>query len=169
MMSRPLQAADPRSIHPAQPTVPPVPPAGLLEAYKKHVEELNRIEDRQNKIIALILGILSAAGTLLSKSGFDVDDAQKAYFSLVALVVAGIGQHAINELHDMRIAVRDLLVRCEIGLGFYEVGAFLAGKTLYTDYEWQYPTRGAWMKQNYWIVWLVCAGFLVLLLFGKDL
>ncbi len=146
-----------------------MPSAALLEAYKKHVEELNRIEGRQNKTIALILGILSAAGTLLSKGGIDVDNPQKAYFCLVALVIVGVGQHAINELHDMRIAVRDLLVRCEIGLGFYEVGAFLAGKMLYTDYEWRYPTRGAWMKQNYWIVWVVCAGFLVLLFFGKHL
>jgi hypothetical protein len=88
---------------------------------------------------------------------------------LIALVLAFIGQHAVNELHNLRIAVRDLLVRCEIALRFYEVGAFLEQKPLYTNYEKKYPTRGDWMKQNYWIAWLVCVGFLLLLWFGKHI
>jgi len=144
-------------------------PNAILEAYKKHVEELRGIEDRQQKSIALILGILSAAGTLLIKEGGLLDPVPKLYVSLLALIVVGIGQHAINELHDLRIATRDLLVRCEIALRFYEAGAFLKGRMLYTNYELDYPARGAWMKQNYWIVWIVCAGFLILLWFGKSI
>jgi hypothetical protein len=144
-------------------------PGALLESYKKHVEELRGIEDRQNKAIALLLGIFSAAGTLLIKEATDLGYAPKVYVTLLALVVVGIGQHAINELHDMRTAVRDLLVRCEIALGFYEPGAFLVGKPLYTNYELKYPTRGNWMKQNYWIVWSVSLGFLVLLWLRKHI
>jgi hypothetical protein len=142
----------------------PPPSVALLEAYKKHVDELKGIEDRQNKIIALILGILSAAATLLIKKGTDdLELAPRIYISMVALVIVYIGQHAINELGDLRRAVRDLLVRCEIALRFYEVGAFLKGRMLYTSYERGYRTRGGWLKQSYWFVWLVCVGFIVLL------
>ena len=144
---------------------PVLPPASssLLEAYKKHTGELSGIEDRQNKTIALLLGIFSAAGTLLLKDGSHVGYFGATYLSLMAIIITCIGHHAINELHDLRIAVRDLLVRCEIGLGFYRDDAFLAGRPLYTPYEGKYPTRGGWMKQNYWIVWVVAAGFIGLL------
>lgn len=141
----------------------PPPSAALLEAYKKHAEELKGIEDRQNKIIALILGILSAAATLLIKGTDDFGWAPRLYISVVALVIVGIGQHAINELGDLRSAVRDLLVRCEIALRFYEVGAFLKGRMLYTSYERGYRKRGGWLKQSYGFVWAVCVGFIVLL------
>jgi hypothetical protein len=135
----------------------------LLQAYKKHVEELRGIEARQSKVIALILGILSAAGTLFINGKITLEVAQKVYVSLLAIVVVYIGQHAIGELHDFRIAVRDLLVRCEIALRFYENSAFLNEEMLYTDYEKGYPTRGNWMKQDYWIVWLVSVVFLLVL------
>jgi hypothetical protein len=79
-MSRPLPE-DPETIRPAQQTVGPSqssPPSGLLEAYKKHVEELRGIEDRQNKIIALLLGIFSSAGTLLIKEAVHLGCGPKA-------------------------------------------------------------------------------------------
>ena len=140
------------------------PPGALVEAYKKHVAELSGIEDRQSKIIAVLLGILSAAGTLLIKEAANLGRGPKVYVSLVTVAIVVIGHHAVNEFHDLRIAVRDLLVRCEIALRFYEVGKFLEGKPLYTDYELGYPTRGNWMKQSYIrIVWLVCVGFILLL------
>ena len=107
----------------------------------------------------LLLGIFSAAGTLLSKSG--VSPAQKIYFTIVAVAVLGIGYYANVELHKLRTAVRDLLVRCEIALGFFREDLFLSGDKLYTDYELAYA--GRWMRRRYWIVLLVGAGFLVLL------
>jgi hypothetical protein len=155
-------------IHRAGPALSPwAPREGLLEAYKKHVEELRGIEDRQSKTVALLLGVFSAAGTALAKGGLGRHIGPKIFLSLMALAIVFVGQHAISELHDMRIAARDLLVRCEISLGFYELGAFLKGRMLYTKYELEYPTRGAWMTQYYWIVWVVCAGFIGMLFFGK--
>lgn len=156
--------------------IQPAPPAALLEAYKKHVEELRGIEDRQNKTIALLLGILSAAGTLLLKPVDHMDWPIKLYISLVAFALVILGHHTINELHDLRIAVRDLLVRCEVALRFYEVDKFLQGDMLYTDYEKEYATgkkggwikqtfgkKGRWIKHTYWIVWSVCVAFVLLL------
>jgi hypothetical protein len=135
----------------------------LIEAYKKHAEELRGIEDRQSKTVALLLGILSAAGTLLLKPSVHLTLFPKLYISAVALVIVYVGNHAINEFHDLRTAVRDLLVRCEVALRFHEAGVFLEGKPLYTQYELGYANRGAWMKQNRWIIWFVCAAFLLLL------
>ena len=67
---------DKKSMCPAQPG----PPGALIEAYKKHVEELRGIDDRQSKIIALLLGVLSAAGTLLIKEAAP-SSAAKRYMS----------------------------------------------------------------------------------------
>jgi hypothetical protein len=140
------------------------PPTALLEAYKKHVEELRGIEDRQNKTIALILGIFSAAGTLLIAKQGDIPLPPKLYVTFVAVALVWIGQHAVDELHDLRIAVRGLLVRCETALGFYQTDKFFQGEMLYTTGEQEYALgKGAWMKQNYRIVWGVSTAFLVLL------
>jgi len=161
-MSRPPPEADPKTMHPAPPAASPAPPApsaALIEAYKKHALELSGIEDRQSKLTVLLLGVFSGAASVLLVKGAHLDCPQKVYVSLVALMVMVVGQHVINELHDLRIAVRDLLVRCEIGLRFYEVGTFLAGQPLYTDYEAMYATRGGWTKQYFLVVWLVALGF----------
>jgi hypothetical protein len=163
---------DLNSLRPAPRTGEPgqsSPPGALLEAYKKHVEELRGIEDRQQKVIALILGIFSAAATLLIEKGASIERPAKLYITILALIIVFIGRHAIHELHDLRVATRDLLVRCEIALRFYEVDAFLKGRMLYTSYELDFPKRGKWMKENYWIVLSVCVGFLVLLWFGKEI
>src|ERR1039457_2118486 len=75
----------PESIHPAQQPGESHRFEALLEAYKKHAEELRGIEDRQSKTIALVLGILGAAGTLLIK-GVELQPAPKV---IVWLVCAG--------------------------------------------------------------------------------
>ncbi len=161
---------DKKSMHPAQQSGgsgQSGPPAALLEAYKKHIEELRGIEDRQGKIVALVLGVLSAAGTLLIKEKVPLAGIPKVFVLAVAFAIVFIGRHAVHELHDMRIAARDLLVRCEIALRFYKHGVFLKEKPLYIDYELDYPTRGKWMKENYYIVWLVYVGFVLLLWQGQ--
>src|SRR5205807_7275612 len=103
----------------------------------------------------LILGIFSAAAMLLTKTGFPHSYPIVIYLSVMAFIIGGIGFHAIDELHDLRVAARDLLVRCEIGLGFYDSGAFLKEEMLYTNYELAYPMRGGWMRQYRWIVVMV--------------
>jgi len=80
-MSRPPPEADPKKMHPTQP-IGAQPPTALLEAYKKHAQELSGIEDRQYKIIVLLLGIFSAAATLLLAKDVHVDLAQKIYVSV---------------------------------------------------------------------------------------
>jgi hypothetical protein len=163
-MSRP--EPDPghtRSLHPNR-FSQPAPSQGLLEAYKKHVEELRGIEDRQNKTIALLLGIFSAAGTLLLKKDVEIPWPALTYITAIAVALLLIGQHAVNEFHDLRVAVRDLLVRCETALRFYETGAFLEGEMLYTKEEQEYAIgKGGWMKENYWIVYVVGGAFIFLL------
>jgi hypothetical protein len=131
------------------------------EAYRKHSTELSAIEDRQNKMILLLLGILSAAGTLLNNQC--PDPAVVWYIAFVAIVIVSMGHHANNELADLRKASRDLLVRCETALGYYSKDIFTNGKALYTDYENGYARRGGWLKRYFSIVWLVLAGFLILL------
>jgi len=159
-MSRPLE---PWETIPKDPIKEPGTTPGLVEAYKKHAEELRCIEDRQRQIVAMVIGIFSAAATLLAKDWVPHSPLVMVYLSVMALAIGWIGFHSINELHDLRVAVRDLLVRCEIGLGFYSPGAFLREKMLYTDYELHYRKRGKWMRQDHWIVAMISASFIVLL------
>ena len=168
MKRPPTLPADLASLQAARPE-PSDPPKALVEAYKKHVDELRGIEDRQNKMIALLLGIFSAAATLLTKGWLNAGTAQKAYVTLIAVVLIWIGQHAVNEFHALRIAVRELLVRCEIALRFYETNVFITGSMLYTKDEIEYHTKGGWLKQYYLLVWAVGAAFIVILWFGKHM
>jgi hypothetical protein len=167
-MGRPETTSEKRKLmHPTKRTSSTDSHGTLVEAYKKHAEQLRWIEDRQDKTIGLLLGIFGAAGTLLIKEGVHMGWQLTLYVSVISVLIAVMGQHAITELHDLRVAARDLLVRCEIALGLYEVDRFLDRDALYTEYERDYPKRGTWMKQNSWIVWIVCAGFIVLLWWVK--
>src|SRR5260370_20634474 len=105
-MSRPLERLGSISKNPVE--MPKT--TALLEAYKKHTEELRRIKDRQHQIVALVIGIFSAAATLLTKGWVPDSLLGVAYLSVVALAIGWVGFYSINELHDLRIAVRDLLV-----------------------------------------------------------
>jgi hypothetical protein len=158
-MSRPSEPLELISKNPAA----KLETTALLEAYKKHTEELRRIEDRQHQIVALVIGIFSAAATLLTKGWVPDSLLVVAYLSMVALAIGWLGFHSINELHDLRIAVRELLVRCEIGLGFYKLGAFLEERMLYTEYELHYQKRGKWLRLEHWIVAMICLTFVALL------
>jgi hypothetical protein len=86
--------------------------------------------------------------------------APKAFLTFLAVAIVALGHHAVHEMHDLRTATRDLLLRCEIALGAFVPGRYPPHVGLYTDYELQYPAHGAWLKQNYAFVWALLAAFL---------
>jgi len=114
----------------------------LLEAYKKHSTELVSIEDRENKFLALISAGYVAGATATSTIDLRGYPHLACFFVVIVVLSAALGRHVVHEAHDLRQAVRDMLVRCELAMDFYKSGAFLKGRPLYGDAERCYAGKG---------------------------
>jgi hypothetical protein len=143
-------------------------PEALRDAYKRHATELLAIEEQQSKLLLVILGIFSAGATLLSSSklvaGSRMTWPVQIGLTVITLSIFWLWKWHTQERHEYRQAVRDLLVRCELGLGFYTDSAYLSGTTLYTSEELLFPTKGRFLRWSYFgPVALVATGFLLAL------
>ena len=114
----------------------------LHEAYRKHSTELASIEDRENKFL-----VLTSAGYVAGATAISTIDLQGHYyivcfFVAIASLTVALGLHVIHENGDLRQAVRDMLVRCELAMDFYTPGVFLKDIPLYGDVERRYSGKG---------------------------
>jgi len=139
----------------------------LVEAYRKHSTELASIEDRLNKLVLIILGVFGAGATAISKAQLARGPAGVIIF-LVA-VFAYFGVHYVFEIHQVRAAVRYLLVRCEIEMGFYSLPRcgsknIPADKQLYSEEELRFPTKGRFLRNTYAAVIILAASGLISLI-----
>jgi hypothetical protein len=126
----------------------------LYEAYKKHSAELRSIEDGENKLLLLILAIFGAGVTAASKVDLRCHPVLAIYFTAIATALAIAGNHVVNENHDLRIVVRDLLVQCEQAMDFYTPGKFLKDDPLYQDAERHYACKGQHLRDfSRWVIW----------------
>ncbi len=156
---------------------PPQKAEALREAYKRHSSELVTIEEQQGKLLLVMLGIFSAGATFLAsyyKNGSTPDSTPELRLELPVRLGLTVITGALLwlwgwftfERHNYRQAVRDLLVRCELALGFYAKDAYLEGDSLYTQEERGFPSKGGFMLWNHFlIVVLAGVGFLVILWF----
>jgi hypothetical protein len=136
----------------------------LLEAYKKHAAELSSLEDRLNKIVLLILGLFGAGVTAVSTINLKGEWPIALCFALIVVGVGLLGHHAVGEAADLRKAVRDLLVRCELAMDFYTPDKFVRGKALYDDAEREYPKKGGSLTLPSDLVIAVAAALLIALI-----
>ena len=110
-----------------------------------------------------MLGIFSAGATLIASGHVDLSCGLRwALTGLsVALVLPSI--HYNSELHRLRGVTRELLVRCEIVLGFHQENRFLKDEKLYADRDIGYGRKGRWVCYSYyWTVGEVCIAFIVI-------
>jgi hypothetical protein len=128
---------------------PPQKAEALREAYKRQSSELVTIDEQQVKLLLVMLGIFSAGATFLASGKGDtvckmtwVVQSGLTVITLALLVVWAVFTF---ERHSYREAVRDLLVRCEMAMGFYENNAYLQGDKLYTDKELGFPSKGTYL------------------------
>ncbi len=129
--------------------------SSVHEAYRKHSAELASLEDRQNKTLALILGIFGAGVTALSTANFKDNKWAGVCFSLIVAGLAYVGHHATGETHDLRKAVRDLLVRCEVAMQFYTPDVFVKGRPLYDGAEREYAGKGGSLRiLSYFVIYI---------------
>jgi hypothetical protein len=145
---------------------PPQKAEALREAYKRHSLELVTIDEQQGKLLLVMLGIFSAGATLLAKgdSTFQARWAVQGGLTLITLGLLWLWIWFTLERHNYRQAVRDLLVRCELALGFYAKDVYLQGDRLYTTEELDFPSKGGFMcGTQLVIVVLAAVGFMFVL------
>jgi hypothetical protein len=160
---------------------PPIPPAFelvqpehkiavLTAAYNKHVGALAAIESSQQSLLNLVLGIYSAALTLLV--GLFKDDPSLlnpngGFLSPLGyvLVVAG-GALAVYTLYmshgrnEARKAVRIALERVDFAFGFFENGAYLKAEQLYPPSFREY-TKRSFLAHTQWVAYLPAVAFIL--------
>jgi hypothetical protein len=142
----------------------------LQEAYKKHSTELASIEDRQHKLSLLMLGVFSAGATLVASGHVDLSCGLKWALTGFSLAIVGPSFYYNYELHCLRGATRELLVRCEIALGFHQKDRFLKDEKLYAESDIGYGKKGRWLRDSYyWTVGIVCIAFVVVVWVTKTL
>jgi hypothetical protein len=141
----------------------------LREAYKRHSSELVAIDEQQIKLLLVMLGILSAGATFLASvnktdSTNELTSEVQLGLSVMTVGLVWLWTWFTFERHNYRQAVRDLLVRCELALGFYAKDAYLAGDALYTPEERRFPSKGGFMLWVHLVtVFLAASGFMVVL------
>jgi hypothetical protein len=141
-------------------------PTALHEAYRKHATELTSIEDRQNRLVLILLGLFGAGVPVVTK--IHLSWPAKLYLDFLVLAVAAFGTHQCTEFRRLRADVRKLLVRCELAMEFYQPGAFLKDEMLYTKEELLYATKGQWLAYATIVIWIAGAGLICLIAIGKT-
>src|SRR5260370_6644632 len=141
--------------------------SSLHEAYKKHSTELAALEDRLNKTLVLILGFFGAGVTAVSAVNLERERVAALCFAVIVVGVMLLGLHVTTEAGDLRKAVRDLLVRCELAMQFYTPDVFVKGKPLYDKAEREYPEKGGTLTYPSYFVIILTAGLLLYLIWNN--
>ncbi len=141
----------------------------LREAYKRHSSELVTIDEQQAKLLLVMLGIFSAGATFLASCYKGDSKCQLTWvvqlgLTAITLALLWLWIWFTLERHNYRQAVRDLLVRCELALGFYAKDAYLQGDGLYTKEELKFPSKGVFITVTLlFTVVLAGLGFMLVL------
>src|SRR6266481_1149087 len=141
-------------------------PTALFGAYRKHAAELGAIEDRQHRLVLILLGLFATAAPVVTK--VHISRPTKLYLDFLVIAVAAFGAHQCGEFRKLRADVRKLLVRCELAMEFYQPGAFLKDEILYTKEELLYATKGQWLSYVTTMIWIAGIGLICLITIGKS-
>ena len=135
----------------------------VRDAYKKHSAELLALEDSQQKLVLLLLAIFGAGASLLASAKLIFQPSAKLGLTLFVMATLIVAREYTRRRDKARQDIRSLLVQCEVALGFYELGIYIAGTTLYPPNTRDFPSRGAWLSKTFWLAVVAALGFLVVL------
>lgn len=132
--------------------------------YSKHVAELQALEEAQQKLILLLLGIFGAGASFLASDKTPVPSLQACWgLTLVVLGMIAVGWRYTKRRDHARQSVRELLTDCEKALGLFDAGVFLPNVALYPRALMGYPKQGYWLSYTFWIAAIAAGGFLIVL------
>jgi hypothetical protein len=135
----------------------------VRDAYKKHSAELLALEDSQQKLVLLLLGIFGGGASVLASAKLVFHQSAQIGLTLFVVAVLVVAWEYTRRRDIARHGIRALLIQCEIALGFYEIGLFLNTTSLYPPESLLFPARGAWLSRTFWLAVLAAVGFLVVL------
>jgi hypothetical protein len=117
-----------------------------------------------------MLGIFSAGATLIASGHVAMSCRLKWALTFFSLAIVGPSFHYNSELHRLRGVTRELLVRCEIALGFHQKNRFLKDEKLYAEGDIGYGKKGRWLRDSYyWTVGTVCIAFVAVVWLTKTI
>ena len=136
----------------------------LVAVYEKHARELLALEESQEKMILLVLGVFSVMIAFLVKDQQAKDFLtghceRKILLCLFSLVLAGLGGYITRERNTARRITRGILVKVEAALELYRSGAYLTGENLYEERFYHGFPKAKFMGKVYWFVIAVAAAF----------
>lgn len=136
----------------------------VREVYKKHAAELLAIEEAQQKLTLLVLGVFGAGASFLaSEKAPTLSDPARIGLTLVVVSIVWVGLLYTRRRNMARISVRELLVDCEKALGLFDVAVYSPGSPLYKKELEVFTTRGGWLSWTFWVAVLAAVGFLCVL------
>lgn len=137
----------------------------VREAYRKHAAELLAIEEAQQKLVLLLLAVFGGGASFLASENASSMEAFWPRLGLAILIVAFLAVAGVYTHHrnKARKAVRDLLLKCDEALGFFEPNLYLESAQLYEDKYKVFPKEGGWLGWTYWLAVMAGMGFLIVL------
>jgi hypothetical protein len=117
----------------------------LLAAYNKHTAELLALEESQQTLVVILLGIFSAGIGMLDS--FSQEPLSRAGIVLVAVLFVAFGGLYTYRRTLARQAIRGLIVNIEIALHFYQSDVYLKHESLY-------PRRYLGYAEKKWLAWI---------------
>jgi len=136
----------------------------IRDIYKKHSAELLTIEEAQQKLILLLLGVFGAGASFLASGKTPLPSAIACFgLTLVTLGMIIVGWRYTKRRDQARHSVRKLLIECEKALGLFDTDLYRPDLPLYHSELKKYPQLGYWLSHTFWIAALSALGFLVVL------
>jgi hypothetical protein len=144
----------------------------LTAAYTKHGNALGAIEGSQQTLLNLVLGIFSAALTLLIGLYKDSPDLIRGGSSCLCLsaldwvmiaAAALVMAYAVYMSHGRnaaRISVRRAVANIDAAFGFFENGLYLKDAPLYPTSFAPY-TETSFLRRAYWLIYPSGAAFIL--------
>lgn len=145
----------------------------LLAAYNKHATALGAIEESQQALFNIILGIFSAALTLLIALYKDerslLQGSQSAFARLTpldwvmlvaAVLIAAYSFYMSRGRNKARRSVRQAVERIDHALGFFQKDVFLKDASLYPESFAPY-SKTSFLQRAHWLVYAPAAAFII--------
>jgi len=136
----------------------------IRDVYRKHAAELLAIEEAQQKLVLLLLGVFGAGASFLASDKVPLQACwPRAGLTVLMLALLAIAGLYTTRRNHARVTVRHMLLQCDEALGLFEPGVYLEQAPLYADKYRTFPAEGKWLAWTYWLAVVAGIGFLVVL------
>jgi hypothetical protein len=138
----------------------------IRDIHRKHAAELLALEEAQQKVVLLLLGVFGAGASFIASDrgpSLQNNDLLRGGLTVLVLALLAIAAVYTHHRNGSRKAVRHLLLQCDEALGLFEPGIYLEGAHLYANDFREFPKVGGWLGWTYWLAFVAGIGFIIVL------